>query len=386
MRNKTVFVAMSGGVDSSVAAALLLERGFNVIGITFKLWGKDTERTCCSLEAAMDARRVAQQLGIPHYVWNFECEFLRDVVKRFAYEYASGRTPNPCLLCNRFIKFEFFLKRAKLLGADYIATGHYARIMFDEASGKFKLMRSLDKHKDQSYVLYMLTQDVMRHLLLPIGELTKEKVRAIARGLGLRVAEKPESQDICFAADEEYANIVIERYPSAGIPGPVIYVNGDVLGTHNGIAHYTVGQRRGITVRSPSGKPLYVIAIDANTNSVIVGERQWLEVTGAELVEVNLVSGEMPMEPFKCTVAHRYRSKEAPAEIRIGIADVGLRALVSWDEPQYGVAPGQAAVFYNGDEVIGGGTILKVRMNHIPKAIMCMVNSKLPCAGGAGTK
>jgi len=366
---KTVFVAMSGGVDSSVTAAILVERGFNVVGITFRLWGKGSDRSCCSLEAVMDARSVAYKLGIPHYVWNFEEEFLRQVVDVFAKEYADGLTPNPCLLCNRYIKFEHFLKRALALGADYIATGHYARIAFDDSTGRFKLLRAVDKGKDQSYALYMLTQDVMRFLLLPIGEMRKEDVRALARQLGLKVAEKRESQDLCFAPDDEYQSIVVERYPSAGTRGPLMYVDGSILGLHRGIAYYTVGQRRGISVRSPSGKPLYVVAIDPDTKTVIVGERFCLEVSEAELSEVNLVSGEIPKEPFKCTVMHRYRSKEATATVSVVKSDDGLSALVRWDEPQIGVAPGQAVVFYNGDEVLGGGKVMRVRLKSFPRHI-----------------
>ena len=369
MGRKTVFVAMSGGVDSSVTAAILVERGFNVVGITFRLWGKGSDRSCCSLEAVMDARSVAYKLGIPHYVWNFEGEFLRQVVDVFAKEYADGLTPNPCLLCNRYIKFEHFLKRALALGADYIATGHYARIAFDDSTGRFKLLRAVDKGKDQSYALYMLTQDVMRFLLLPIGEMRKEDVRALARQLGLKVAEKRESQDLCFAPDDEYQSIVVERYPSAGARGPLMYVDGSILGLHRGIAYYTVGQRRRISIRSPSGKPLYVVAIDPDTKTVIVGERSCLEVSEAELSEVNLVSGEIPKEPFKCTVMHRYRSKEATATVSVVKSDDGLSALVRWDEPQIGVAPGQAVVFYNGDEVLGGGKVMRVRLKNFPRHI-----------------
>jgi len=369
LSQKTVFVAMSGGVDSSVAAAVLVERGFNVVGITFKLWGKGSNRSCCSLEAVMDARSVAYKLGIPHYVWNFEEEFLRQVVDVFAKEYASGLTPNPCLLCNRYIKFEYFLRRALALGADYIATGHYARIAFDDSAGRFKLLRAIDKSKDQSYALYMLTQDVMRFLLLPIGEMRKEDVRAFARRLGLKVAEKEESQDLCFAMDDEHQSVVIERYPSAGAKGPLIYVDGSILGMHRGIAYYTVGQRRGISIRSPSGKPLYVVAIDPDAKAVIVGERFWLEVSEAELSDVNLVSGEIPQEPFKCTVMHRYRSKESIATVHIIKCDGRLSAFVKWEEPQIGVAPGQAVVFYNGDEVLGGGKVVRVRLKNLPRHI-----------------
>lgn len=362
MGKKKVFVAMSGGVDSSVAAALLLERGFDVVGVTFRLWGKGGERKCCSLDAASDAMRVAHQLGIPHYVWNFEKEFLRYVVEPFSREYASGRTPNPCILCNRHIKFELFFRRAMAMGADYIATGHYARVIFDSASGRFKLLRAIDRSKDQSYALYMLTQDVMSKLVLPLGEMTKDRVREIAKVLGLQTASKPESQDICFATNGEHAEIVTERYPEAGVPGPLIYHDGRVLGHHRGIAYYTVGQRRGVSVRSPSGKPLYVVAIDASANAIIVGERQWLQVIEAEAVDVNITSGEVQTEPFTCTVMHRYRSKEATAKVTINPNGEMLRAHIVWDEPQFGVAPGQAIVFYSGDEVIGGGMISKVTL------------------------
>ncbi len=352
---------MSGGVDSSVAAALLLEEGYQVIGVTMQLWPElDTLEEarrggCCSLEAVGDARRVAEHLGIPHYVLNLREAFDEAVVRHFVAEYAAGRTPNPCIACNRWIKFTVLLERAAAMEADFLATGHYARVRRDEARGRYLLARGRDRRKDQSYVLYGLTQEQMRRLLLPLGDRTKDEVRSLARRYGLPVAAKPESQEICFV-EEHYGNLVASRAGGAVRPGPIVDRQGRVLGTHRGLAYYTVGQRRGLGLGGR--EPLYVQALDPRRNALVVGPAREAWSRAAVVGDVNLIAWEGPElegpAGARADVQVRYRSPAAPATVRRGPAGT---VRVFFDEPQWAVTPGQAAVFYVGDLVAGGGTI-----------------------------
>ncbi len=352
---------MSGGVDSSVAAALLLEEGYEVIGVTMQLWPEldrleEARRGgCCSLEAVGDARRVAEHLGIPHYVLNLREAFEEAVVSHFVAEYAAGRTPNPCIACNRWIKFTVLLERAAAMEADFLATGHYARVWRDAERGRYLLARGRDRRKDQSYVLYGLTQEQMRRLLLPLGGRTKDEVRALARRYGLPVAAKPESQEICFV-EEHYGNLVAARAGAAVRPGPIVDREGRVLGTHRGLAYYTVGQRRGLGLGGR--EPLYVQALDPRRNALVVGPagEAWSRL--AVVGDVNLIlwdPADLEGPPgARADVQVRYRAPAAPATVRRGPAGT-VRVL--FDEPQWAVTPGQAAVFYVGDLVAGGGTI-----------------------------
>lgn len=358
---KRVLVAMSGGVDSSVTAALLKRQGYEVIGVTFKLWAGNEEarhyKACCGIESVEDARRVAQILDIPHYVLNLKDFFAKTVVADFIGEYARGRTPNPCVRCNEFIKFRLFLFKAKELEADYIATGHYARIVKD---GRYRLLKSRDTHKDQSYVLYMLTQPVMAKTLFPLGDFLKAKTRELAKALGLPVATKPDSQEICFIGEDDYRSFLKRVRPDLEKPGPIVTEDGRVIGTHRGIAFYTVGQRRGLGIADPSGEPLYVVRIDPETNTIVVGRRASVLKRGAIVEAVNWVRGEPPKGAFRAYVKHRYKSPEAKAWVE-PMDDQTVRVI--WDEPQFALTPGQIAVFYDpetGQEVLGGGTICRV--------------------------
>jgi tRNA-specific 2-thiouridylase len=334
-----VFVAMSGGVDSSVAAALLIEQGHDVTGVTMQLWPSgDDEGGCCSVVAVRDARRVCDLLGIAHYTLH--------VVAEFAREYARGRTPNPCIVCNDRLKFSDLLARVSVQGADYLATGHYARVLREGANAPW-LARGADPAKDQSYFLYRLTPTQLDHVLFPVGELEKPAVRAIAERIGLHIAEKPDSQEVCFASAGQHASVVAERYPEAAVPGDIVTRAGAVVGRHSGIADYTVGQRRGLGVAAAA--PLYVLSVDATRNRVVVGERDELAVTRVEAEDV-LWRGSAD-EPVDAMV--RYRMRPHPA--RAVLSDGRLR--VEFEEPLFGVAPGQAVVCYRDDRVIGGGTV-----------------------------
>lgn len=356
-KHKRVVVAMSGGVDSSVTAALLQEQGHEVIGMTMQIWDYsrftakhgETFGTCCSLDDVYDARRVAEGLGLPFYVVNFEKDFQRLVIDRFCDDYFAGRTPNPCVLCNQVLKFELLLRKARELEADWLATGHYAQIT--QAADGYTLRKGVDNNKDQSYFLYTLTQEQMAMVRFPLGGMSKEEVRAHAARFDLRVAEKAESQDICFVPDGDYVRFLEEERGNGQLDGEIVHISGQVLGRHQGTYRYTVGQRRGLGIAWP--QPLYVVGIDADNKRVLVGEAEQLKVT--ELTACDVVWGSrVPTEPFAASCRIRYRQQEVPAQI---FPLPGRQARVVFDSPQTGVTPGQAAVFYRGDAVLGGGWI-----------------------------
>ncbi|WP_322818111.1 tRNA 2-thiouridine(34) synthase MnmA [Tepidiforma sp.] len=359
MAGARVVVGMSGGVDSSVAAALLVEQGYEVVGVTMRLWTEERpeefrgHQQCCSIEDIDDARRVAGQLGIRHYVMNFEREFREHVVDRFVREYAAGRTPNPCVRCNEHIKYRALLERLPALEAEFVATGHYARVVRDEAAGRYRLLRAADLAKDQSYVLYMLGQEQLQRLLLPVGGLTKEEVRGHAARLGLDVAAKPDSVEICFVPGNDYRAFVEARVPA--IPGELRDEAGRVVGQHRGIAAYTIGQRRGLGVAA--GEPRYVTAIDAERNVVTIGPEEALFSDTAEVAEVSWVAGAAPPAGTALAAKARYRAEPAAAVL----VEVGPgRAVVRFERRQRALTPGQAIAFYAGEEVLGGGTIERV--------------------------
>ena len=347
---------MSGGVDSSVAAALLKEKGYDVIGVTMNLW--PSEKTaevnhsggCCSLAAVEDARRVAAKLDIPYYVLNFRDAFKEKVIKDFIGEYKAGRTPNPCIRCNQFIKFETLLQKARGLGADLLATGHYARINYDKESERYQLSRGLDSSKDQSYVLYMMTQEQLNSTLMPLGEYTKEQTRELARELGLKVADKPESQEICFVPDNDYRRFLKAKIPAVFKEGAIYDRQGAKVGSHQGILNYTVGQRKGLG--GGSKEPHYVTDIRVEDNAIIIGPAKFLEKKGFLASGANFISG----YAGKIQTQIRYNSK--PVLSTIEQLENG-QVQVVFDTPQKAVTPGQAAVFYDGDMVIGGATIEK---------------------------
>lgn len=351
-----VLVAMSGGVDSSVAAALLVREGYECIGVTMQLWPEDlptaTESGCCSISAVEDARRVASKLGIPYYVVNFAESFAEDVIDRFADEYLRGRTPNPCIVCNEKVKFGSFLDKALELECDYVATGHYARVGFDAARGRYVVRKGVDPHKDQSYTMYGLTQEQLARILFPLGDYRKEEVREIAAEMGLVTAAKPDSQEICFVPGRDY-RAFLERYrPESKRPGPILDMDGNVLGQHDGIAFYTIGQRRGFGIAHKT--PLYVVAIDEKRQAVIVGPKE--AVGGFSLVAdpVNFVAIPDLTGPMRVTCKIRYRVEAAPALIEPH--DTGGVA-THFDEAQRAITPGQSVVWYDGDVVVGGGII-----------------------------
>lgn len=357
---KKVMVGMSGGVDSSVAAALLLNQGYEVIGVTLQIWPdmgeerKLSEGGCCSLAAVDDARAVAVKLGIPHYVLNFKDVFKNTVIDYFINEYIIGRTPNPCIACNRHVKFDALLRKAMAMGMDYIATGHYARIQFDESRQRFLLKKSKTETKDQTYVLYNLTQDQLSRTLMPIGDYTKDGIREMAAEMGLHVADKPDSQEICFVEGNDYSRFILENSSYKPSPGNFVDMEGNVLGKHNGIINYTVGQRKGLGVTF--GKPMYVIAVDAGTNTVVLGEDKEVYSRSLTAYDVNYIEIEKLDSPMEVTAKIRYSAKEAEAIVK-PIGDGRIE--VELARPQRAVTPGQSVVLYRGDSVIGGGIIEK---------------------------
>lgn len=349
---------MSGGVDSSVTAALLLQQGFEVIGVTMKVipnleqQNQCGESACCSLDAVEDARAVANKLGIPHYVLNFQDLFKEKVIDYFIDEYLHGKTPNPCLACNKFIKFSALLDKAKALGASYIATGHYAKIEFDEKLERYVIRKSLAVAKDQTYVLYNFTQEQLKHTLMPLGYFTKEQVREIASKLELSVASKPESQEICFIPDNNYGKFIEENIDYKVSSGNFVDTKGNILGKHKGIIHYTIGQRKGLGIAF--GKPMFVVGIDVKNNNVILGEND--EVFSDKLIahSVNFIAFEELRDSIRVNAKIRYSAKEAPA-IVTPIGDSKIK--VEFEHPQRAITPGQAVVFYDGDIVVGGAII-----------------------------
>jgi tRNA-specific 2-thiouridylase len=367
-----IAVAMSGGVDSSAAAAVLREQGHELVGFTMQLWnqrrgisvdenGEPLPSRCCSLDDVYDARRVAEELGFPFYVLNLERDFERDVVQPFITSYLSGETPIPCVSCNSRLKFASLDRLADSLGCEKVATGHYARVEYDETVNRYRLLRGRNLQKDQSYFLWELTQDQLSRALFPLGEMSKPEVRDVARQHSLAVAEKQESQEICFVPDGDYAGF-IDRYLDAEgetnrIPpaGELVDSSGAVVGHHGGIHHYTIGQRRGIGIAAE--RPLYVLAIDEAKNRVVVGAPEELLSSEFTAAGVNWVAFAEPSEPVRAEVRVRYRHEPVPATIT-PLPDRRVR--VNFDEPQRAITPGQATVFYRGDEVVGGGWITKM--------------------------
>lgn len=360
MIKNRVLAAMSGGVDSSVAAALLVRDGYEVIGVTYKPYVPPQADPfapprfggCCTVGEVEDARRVAVKLGIPHYVLNMSADFEGTVIADFIREYARGRTPNPCVRCNQFIKFAALRQKAVELGCDYVATGHYARRVFDESIGKYRLLRGVDDRKDQSYVLYVLTPEQLAHSLFPLGTWRKEETRRFAAEMGLVVAHKPDSQEICFIEDGDYAKFIREREPTLAQPGDIVDREGRVIGKHAGIIHYTIGQRRGLGIASST--PLYVTRIDAERNQIQVGKREELLSSVCHASPVNWIIGEPPATPRAAMCKIRYQARLVPATLTHATNDC-LR--LTFAEPQPAVTPGQSVVVYDGDEVLGGGTI-----------------------------
>jgi len=350
-------MAMSGGVDSSVSALVLRDAGYEVEGVTLKLFDNEDagivdEKTCCSLKDAEDARQVCLELGIPHFVYNFANTFNHDVIDRFCNGYLSGETPNPCIDCNRYVKFAALQQRRRDLGYDYVATGHYARRMFNEKTGRFELLRGLDANKDQSYVLFHLTQDTLAHMLFPLGDLTKPQVRELAATHGFINAEKAESQDICFVSDGDYADFIGRRTGEQFEPGDIVNREGKTLGRHDGLIHYTIGQRKGIGVAAR--EPLYVFAKDVERNELVVDTDANTLCSSIEVRDVNFIAREALPQPERFTVKAHYRQTARSATVE-QTGESSIR--ITFDELQRACAPGQAAVVYDDDTVVCGGTI-----------------------------
>jgi len=368
MPNRTIAVAMSGGVDSSTVAAMLRAEGHNVVGLTMQLWNQrrlaghegvpeSVQGRCCSIDDVYDARRVAETIGIPYYVVNHEDRFERDVVRPFVQEYLSGRTPIPCSLCNNHLKFDQLLTVAQQIGAEAVATGHYARVEFDKSSGRWILKRPADHSKDQTYFLFGLTQEQLSRTMFPLGNMTKPEVRDLARKHGLASAEKPDSQEICFVPGGDYKNFIDAYLAEQGesLPdtaGELVTTDGRAIGEHSGIHNFTIGQRKGLGVAT--GSPLYVLQIKGDTREVVVGSGENLYSNTLRVHRVNLISAEDLPALMRVTVKIRHRHEAAAAIIEKSGAD---EILVSFEQPQRAITPGQAAVFYDGDVVVGGGWI-----------------------------
>lgn len=358
MEKKRVVVGMSGGVDSSVAAWLLKEQGYDVIGVTMQIWQDEEEKLqeenggCCGLTAVDDARRVAASLDIPYYVMNFKREFKENVIDYFVDEYIGGRTPNPCIACNRFVKWESLLKRSMDIGADYIATGHYARVE-QLPNGRYAVRTSATGRKDQTYALYNLTQEQLKRTLMPVGGYTKEEIREMAAKMNLPVAHKPDSQDICFVPDGDYASFIEKTADQTFPQGNFVLTDGTIVGRHNGIIHYTVGQRKGLRVAM--GYPVFVLAIRPETNEVVLGKAEESLSRYVRADRINFMSVEDLKEPKKVWAKIRYNHKGAWCTVeRTGEDEI----LCTFDEPLRAAAPGQAVVLYDGEYVLGGGTII----------------------------
>ncbi len=358
MSKGRVMLGMSGGVDSSVAAAVLKEQGYEVVGVTMQIWPdmqeevRQTQGGCCSLSAVDDARRVADKLGINYYVLNFKDVFQEKVIDYFTEEYLKGRTPNPCIACNRFVKFETMLMKAVSMGMDYIATGHYARIMYDNPTGRYLLKKSATDQKDQTYALYTMTQEQLSRTLFPIGEFEKDQVRAMARELELSVASKPDSQEICFVDDNNYGRYISENTNTEIKEGYFVDTQGNRLGMHKGIIHYTVGQRKGLGITF--GKPMFVVTINPESNTVVLGNADEVFSSSLTASDLNFISINELNDDMRVKAKIRYSAREASATIS-PLPD--KKAKVVFDEPQRAITPGQSIVFYDGDTVIGGGVI-----------------------------
>ncbi|MDM8529011.1 tRNA 2-thiouridine(34) synthase MnmA [Anaerolineales bacterium HSG24] len=352
--NKTIVVAMSGGVDSSVAAALLLAEGYNVVGLMLRLWAEagGSANRCCTPDAVYDARRVADMLGIPFYVRDYKEVFRETVVEYFIEGYAQGVTPNPCVICNREIRFNCLLKEALSLGGDYLATGHYVRVAQDEQG--YQLLKGIDHSKDQSYVLYTLTQERLAYVKFPVGHYSKTRIRQIAKDKNLPVFNRPDSQDLCFLGEGDYRNFLQRQAPQAVQPGNIINSGGEVLGQHKGLAFYTIGQRKGLGIHS--AKKMYVLDMDPTTNNLMVGTAAELGQQELYAHEVNYISGQAPTESMPVTAKIRYKSRETEA-ILTCLPD--QRAHVAFSKPLRDITPGQSVTFFQGEQVIGGGIISK---------------------------